>query len=227
MLQKTGYTQVEGISALYEDASATATLLANHNLTMPSGHFSLDSLEQQPDEMLAVAKDLGMQVLYCPHLAAELRPTDAAGYRAFGERLEKAGKPFVDAGLRFGWHNHDFEFQPLADGSIPIESLLEGGPSLEWEADLAWVARAGADPIEWVNKYADRISAVHIKDIAPAGQCVDEDGWADVGHGTMDWPAIMSLMETTPAAYFVMEHDNPSDHIRFAQRSLEYLRALV
>lgn len=225
-LQAAGYTQVEGISALYEDADETAALLTQYNLTMPSGHFSLDSLEQQPDAMLTIAKTLGMKAVYCPHLPPEQRPLDAAGYHALGQRLENAGKPFVDAGLRFGWHNHDFEFLALEDGSIPMVSLFDGGPALEWEADLAWVARAGADPIEWIDRYADRISAVHVKDIAATGECLDEDGWADVGHGSLDWAAYMALTKKTPASLFVMEHDNPSDDNRFAQRSIEYLRQL-
>ena len=50
--------------------------------------------------------------------------------------------------------------------------------------------RGGADPLDWIDRYGARIVAVHVKDIAPAGECADEDGWADVGHGTIDWPAI-------------------------------------
>lgn len=224
MLQKAGYTQVEGISALYGDLDQTAAMLKQFNLTMPSGHFSLDSLEQQSEQSLAIAKALGIKALYCPHLASDERPTDAAGYRAFGERLETISKPYVDAGLQFGWHNHAFEFETLADGSMPIDSLFEGGPSLTWEADVAWIARAGADASDWINKYSDHIRAVHVKDIAPDGESVDEDGWADVGHGTMDWAALMTQVKATPAEIFVMEHDNPSDDVRFAQRSIESLR---
>ena len=47
--------------------------------------------------------------------------------------------------------------------------------------------RGGADPLEWMRPYGNRITAVHVKDIAPAGESADEDGWADVGHGTVDW----------------------------------------
>ena len=73
---------------------------------------------------------------------------------------------------------------------------------------------------------ADRIAAAHIKDIAPEGECVDEDGWADVGHGVMDWTAIMAALRKTDARWFVMEHDNPKDHSRFASRSIETARGL-
>jgi hypothetical protein len=53
-------------------------------------------------------------------------------------------------GLRFAWHNHDFEFERLPDGTYPIELIL--GADLAWEADLASVALGGADPIAWVDR---------------------------------------------------------------------------
>jgi hypothetical protein len=67
---------------------------------------------------------LGIERVYVPYLMAEDRPKDAAGWRAFGARLEKAGAPLRAAGLGFGWHNHDFEFVAQADGSIPQASIL-------------------------------------------------------------------------------------------------------
>ena len=60
-------------------------------------------------------------------------------------------------------------------------------PSIGWEMDVAWVIRGGADPLKWIDEYGQRITAVHVKDIAPAGENANEDGWADVGHGTVDW----------------------------------------
>ena len=70
--------------------------------------------------------------------------------------------------------------------------LLGSSPSLEWEMDLAWVVKAGEDPINWMDKFGSRITAIHVKDIAPAGQLADEDGWADVGTGTLDWKSLLN-----------------------------------
>jgi len=224
-----GYTQVEGYGALYKDAAAVEelkSLLGANNLTMPSGHFGLDQLEDDPDGVLAIARDLGITDVFCPHLAPDQRPADAAGYVAFGERLQAAGKPYRDAGLSFGWHNHAFEFEALPDGSMPLERMFEGGPDLKWEADVAWVARGGADALAWIRKEAARITAVHIKDIAREGEKADEDGWADIGEGTLDWPALMAEIRNTRAHLFVMEHDNPSDDDRFARVSIAAAQAL-
>ena len=81
--------------------------------------------------------------------------------RAFGARLDKAGAPIRAAGLGFGWHNHDFEFKPQADGSVPMAAILEGGPNLEWEMDVAWVVRGGSDPFAWIEAHKGRITAAH------------------------------------------------------------------
>lgn len=223
MLRELGYVAVEGYGALYAEPSKVAELkrqLDATALAMPTGHFGLDMLETEPDRVLEIAVELGIETIYCPHVGPDDRPDSAAGYFSFGQRLTDAAKPIRDAGLGFGWHNHDFEFRRLADGALPIEALFEGGPDLEWEADLAWVIKGGGDPMDWIGTYRTRITAVHVKDIAPEGENTDEDGWADVGHGTVDWPGLITALEQTSCHRFIMEHDKPSDPARFAERSI-------
>ena len=228
MLAKAGYADTEGYGGLYADAAALATLahgLKANKLAMKTGHFGLAMIEANPGFVIEVARAVGMERLYCPHVMPQDRPADGAGWKAFGARLQRAGAPLRAAGLGFGWHNHDFEFVPCADGTIPQAAMFEGGPDLEWEIDVAWVVRGGGDPVAWIKANAGRISAAHIKDIAPSGENTGEDGWADVGFGTVDWPAIMAALRAAGCRHYVMEHDNPSDHVRFATRSLASARA--
>jgi sugar phosphate isomerase/epimerase len=223
MLAKVGYTAVEGYGALYADDAAVAATkagLAATGLTMPTGHFGLGMLEGEVDKVLGIARALKIERLYCPHVMPDERPTDAAGWQAFGARLQKAGAPYRAAGLGFGWHNHDFEFKPLADGSLPQARIFEGGPDLEWEIDVAWVIKGGADPMAWIETYKNRITAAHVKDIAPVGQNVDQDGWCDVGDGTVDWKTLLAALSGIGVRHLVMEHDNPKDHVAFATRSI-------
>ena len=220
MIAKAGYASVEGYGGLYDDAAGLASLLKAHHLSMKTGHFGLTMLETEVSHALTIATTLGMERIYCPHLMPGERPTTADGWRKFGARLQEVAKPYRDAGFGFGWHNHAFEFVALHDGSVPQDLIFEGGPDLEWEADIAWIIRGGADPFEWIKWYGDRITAVHVKDIAPEGDNLDEDGWADVGYGTVDWAGLMVALRGTACENFVMEHDNPSDHSRFATRSI-------
>jgi sugar phosphate isomerase/epimerase len=190
---------------------------------MPTGHFSIDMLETDFDGAKKIADALGIRTLICPYLNAEDRPeASAAGWRGFGERLAKVGARAKQDGYGFAWHNHDFEFKKLADGSTPQEHILAAAPDIGWEMDVAWVVRGGEDPLPWIDRHGKRIVAVHVKDIARPGQGLDEDGWSDVGHGTIDWKSLLqALREKTAAKFFIMEQDNPNDFERFARRSME------
>lgn len=215
-----GYTQVEGFGGNYADPAAFKALLEANGLSMPSGHFfPIGSFEDGLEKSLAAAKTLGMSRVFCPAPEDNLRKdaADAAGWKALAARLQEASKKVNDAGLAFGWHNHHWEFFNNAEG---MEIILNEAPGIDWEMDVAWVVRGGGDPLQWIENYKDRITTAHVKDIAPAGECADEDGWADVGTGTMDWAGITSALRGAGVDLFVMEHDKPSDAKRFATRSI-------
>lgn len=225
-LAELGYAEVEGFPGVYDDAASMRALLDENGLTMPTAHFPIDMLEDNLAGAMDVCETLGIQTVYCPYLAPEQRPEDRAGWSDFAGRLSLAHRKVVDTGRAFGWHNHDFEFRALADGSIPMQTILEAAPDIDWEADIAWIVRGGADPLDWIERHGQRITAAHVKDIAPEGECPDEDGWSDVGHGTMDWAALTAaLRQKTRTKWFVMEHDNPNDFDRFASRSFAALNS--
>lgn len=222
-----GYTQVEGFGGVYDNPAAFRAALDKNSLSMPSGHFSLDLLKNDFAGAESIAKTLGIGTIICPFLPPDKRPSDAAGWRDLAKHLETIGQHCRQAGFTFAWHNHDFEFQTLDDGSTIQQIILDEAPGIGWEMDVAWVARGEADPLAWIDAYGPRIIAVHVKDIAPAGQCADEDGWADVGHGVLPWGEFMAAIRgKTPAELLVMEHDNPNDLARFASRSITALQAL-
>jgi sugar phosphate isomerase/epimerase len=224
-LAKIGYRQVEGFGGLYAEAEGLAASLKKHGLSMPTGHFGLSQLMDTAAAM-KTAETLGMRMLYCPAIPKEERAQDESKWVELGETLARLGETFRKNGFGFGWHNHDFEFKPTVSGRLPMDIILETAPHNEWEMDVAWVVKGGHDPIAWMKKYGPRINAVHVKDIASAGENANEDGWADVGHGTLDWPALhVAIKANTNARYWVMEHDNPSDDARFAQRSFAAVSA--
>ncbi len=226
MLKSVGYQSVEGFGALYGSLSEAKDLresLDALGLTMPTGHMALDQIEASPGQVMEMAGELGIETVIVPFLMPQDRPATAAGWQELGGRLGEAASTLRKAGFDFAYHNHDFELQPLSTGEVPLDLLLQADPYIGWEADLAWVARGGADPMAWLERHADRMVALHIKDIAPEGDCLDEDGWADVGQGTMDWPGLLRAAGGTGCKHFIVEHDNPADDGRFARRSFAAL----
>ncbi|MEZ5449198.1 MAG: sugar phosphate isomerase/epimerase [Thiolinea sp.] len=163
-LAQLGYTQVEGFGPVYDDPAAFQAMLTEHGLNMPTGHFSLDSLEQDLSGVLAAAQTLGIHKIICPWIAPEQRPTESAGWQALAARLAVIGEQVRAAGYGFAWHNHDFEFKPCTDnGAIPMAILLDSVPELEWEADIAWIVRGGAKPLDWIAQYGARITVAHAR----------------------------------------------------------------
>lgn len=215
-----GVTEVEGFGGLYGDVDALKDGLDANGLRMSTGHFDFAMLRDSPETALGIARKLGMEAVIIPFLKPEDRPADFAGWQAFAADLAEAAKPVIDAGLRYGWHNHDFEFVACDNGAFPIEAIMDASEDIELELDLAWVHVAGENPVAWLEKYAGKLIAAHVKDRAAHGECVDEDGWADVGHGVMNWREIAPAMRSAGADLMVLEHDKPADALRFITRSV-------
>lgn len=219
-LSALGYSHVEGFGGAYTNPAAFRTAMDVARLTMPSGHFGLADLRDDFDGCVDIARTLGVETIIAPYLDAAERPVDAGGYTELARRLGILHKRCADAGFGFAWHNHDFEFTPLTDGAIGMDVILSEAPDIAWEADLAWVIRGGADPMAWIDRYGSRIMAVHVKDIAPDGENLDEDGWADLGAGTVDWPALMAAVTAQAGdVLWIAEHDKPRDPRDFAEHA--------
>ncbi len=226
-----GYTEVEGFGgaygttgAFYDEPEKFRALLDKHGLTMPTGHFfPIDMFQREKKRVLHIAKTLGMRDLYCPYIAPESRPKTGAGWKKWGKQLGEVGQWMRGEGYGFGWHNHEFEFVKLPDGSTPHERIFEGDANLDWECDIAWVHKANRNPVKWIKAYADRITSVHIKDNAPKGESLDQHGQANVGEGTISWPEVFAALKNTRCKNFVIEHDNPKEFKNFAKKSFDFV----
>ena len=224
-LSALGFTHVEGFGGAYGQPQAMRTAMDAAKLTMPTGHFSLAELRDDFDSCADTARLLGVHTIVAPYLDANERPVDAAGYTELARRLTVLNTRCADAGFGFAWHNHDFELAPLSDGSVGLDVLLNAAPDILWEADLAWVARGGADPLAWVDAFGSRITAVHVKDVAPPGENIEQDGWTDLGAGTVDWPALIAqVRDKAGEVHWIAEHDKPEDPRSFAERAIATFR---
>lgn len=220
-----GFGAVETVGTHGLSAEQMQEKLAQHNLRIVSSHVALNTLKDAPDDVIAFNKANNNTTLVVPYLTPEQRPADAEGWCELGRALASLGRICRDQGMRLLYHNHDFEMQEL-DGKLAIDWLFsEAAPDeLGFEPDLAWIVRGGQDPLAVLERYAGRCPRVHVKDIAPAGQSQDEDGWADVGRGTLDWVQYFQAAKRAGAEWFIVEHDNPKDPAASIARSREFLK---
>jgi sugar phosphate isomerase/epimerase len=224
-----GYRHVELVGMHLDDAAATHAKLAARGLTPSGSHVGLAALRERPEKVVDACRTLGLDQLFMPSVPPDQRDMDGAGWRAVGRELGLMAERFAKQGLKLGYHNHDWELAPKENGKNALELLFEaaGGSPLSWEADVAWLVRGGVEPKAWLGRYRDRLVAAHVKDIAPAGQNLDQDGWADVGAGVLDWRDLWQACRAAGARWMVVEHDKPADPARTARACYAYLSKLA
>ena len=221
-----GYGMVEPYGGLYADLDALRAGLDAHGLRAPTGHFNFGDIRADAARVVAIATALKMEVVVVSALPKDEREKDLDGWKAVARDLAAHARRFTDAGFGFAWHNHAFEFVELEDGSMPLDHLLACAPEMQWQVDIGWVVRGGQDPDSLFKEYGERVFSIHLKDLAPDGECLDEDGWADVGHGVFDWSIWWPRLTRLAPKLHVVEHDKPTDYRRFARRSAETFRRL-
>ena len=219
LLAGLGYRLVEPYGGLLGDPDRLKGLLDKHGMRAPTIHVGFDRLRADAAATARLCRDLGVDTIFAPAPLPGERERDAEGWRALGRELNTIGSAVRGEGLRFGWHNHHWEYGRAPDGHLFLDHLFAEAGDLLWEADLAWIARGGGDPVAELRRHKGRVVAAHVKDIAPAGTATDEDGWADPGHGILDWTALLAAMREVGITLFVVEHDRPSDVARFARRA--------
>ncbi len=220
-----GFRSVEFQADAVDDIPAMKAMLFEFKLSAPAGHFDLARMRKDLAGSAKIAHAFGMTTIVLAWLPPEDRPKTGTAWTAFGYELERMASAAKRDGLTLAWHNHDYEFPPLADGSRPLDLIFAAAPDLGWEPDIGWITRAGEDPLPWLTRYRDRIRAMHIKDVAAAGAAKDEDGWADVGYGVVDWKRLIPLLQSVSPAPLIIEHDLPNDYARFARRSRDTVAA--
>ncbi|MGI9451192.1 MAG: sugar phosphate isomerase/epimerase family protein [Geminicoccaceae bacterium] len=220
-----GFRHVEMIGSHLEDPAKTRRRLEAHGLQASSSHVGIDQLRKKPEAMIDASAELGINELYLPAVPLEDRDMDAAGWRALGVELGDKAEDFQVQGIHLGYHNHHWELTPKEGEKTALELIFEaaGDSPLTWQADVAWLVRGKAEPEAWLARYADRLRSAHVKDIAPEGKNQDQDGWADVGAGTLDWPTLWQVCRARGAGWMVVEHDKPADPAGCARRSYDFL----
>ncbi len=208
-IRKIGYQNVEAFAAEYTmSARDLRTAILDAGLSVPSAHFGYDRLESQFD----YAKELGVECIICSMIPRSVA-NSAEGYKRGAEQFNKWGEQAKKMGLRFGFHNHDAEFQPYGDVTGFDVLMRYTDPALvRWQMDCYWVAQAGHDPVAMLRRYGERMMSLHLKDRKPNAPTSFNTGpgaahFAPVGEGTIDWVSIFRLAAKDHIPYMFVEQD--------------------
>lgn len=224
VVAEAGYAAVETVGTHGLDAETLRAALDRYGLRAVSSHLPLATLRDEVEATAAFARAVGVERLGVPWIPEEERPVDASGWRRLGARLAELGARYRRHGLRLEFHNHDVELAAV-DGGTALDALLEGADpaDLDVQLDLAWVARAGHDPLEVLERHGARCRSLHVKDLAPSGTRLDEDGWTTVGQGTLDWSRLLPVARRVGVETLLVEHDLPSDPVAVVRDAYAFL----
>lgn len=232
---KAGYKEVETFG--YDpqkgfwgtSAAEFARLLKANGLTTPSGHYGGNALFEtgsmkEIDEAIKVAKILGQQYVTIPYIDAKFRKT-AADLKAIAQKLNLAGAHVKKAGLKLGYHNHNFEFEPV-QGQMLYEVMLSNTDRnlVHFEMDLYWVVRAGQDPVKWIDKHPGRFEMVHVKDMDKKQPELN----TEVGKGSVNFKRIFVKAAKAGIKHYIVEQENfKIDPYVSITESCRYLKSII
>ena len=139
-----------------------------------SVHTSLTKAADPEFSDFAYAKALGAETVIC----SGKRDGFADIVDDLSRQVRAVKKAAAANGFKFAYHNHDFEFVKLADGSCGYEKLV--GSDLDVELDVYWLTQAGVNPVDYIKRYGSRLPYLHLKDRNPETKTFTELGTGDV-----------------------------------------------
>ncbi len=215
-----GYKEMEFAGYFNKSASQVRRILDQNGLTSPASHIQLAEVRGNLEATIETAATIGQKYIVVPSLPGDER--SLSHYQHHAETLNRAGEASKRAGIKMGYHNHDFEFEETS-GRIPYDVLLEEtDPDLvDFEMDLYWIKNAGVDYSTYFESHPGRFSMLHVKDMDEFGRMVE------VGRGTIDFVEIFSHQDSAGIEHFFVEHDRPVNGLASVSDSLYTLRNLT
>ena len=181
-------------------------IIGSHTQVEATG-ITLDNARKMADDHA----ELGVKYCIQPWVNEEDRNIES--YKRMIADWNEVGRIMKSAGIQFGYHNHNFEFENI-DGVVPYYDIFM--PEMDrdlitMEIDLFWVSKAGQDPVEMFNKYPGRFQLFHLKDMATREEPfydVIKDDITAVGEGVIDFKRILEAKEVAGMKYMFVEDDN-------------------
>jgi sugar phosphate isomerase/epimerase len=184
---------------------------------------------------LADATTLGSRFIVQPFFGIDFATgavvRTQAPWRAFARDLNRAGRMARDAGLKLGYHNHNWEFFRLTDDpsrtAYDVLSDTTDPDLAHLQLDLFWAVRGARDPVDLIHQNQGRVLQYHVKDLNQAGS------FEDPGQGLIDFARILRRSEEAGVKEYIVERDDagtpprePADALGTARIGYQFLRTI-
>jgi len=194
-------------------------ILGDLDMKMPSGHTVLQSRhwdegkKEFTDLWKYTVEDaaiLEQQFVISPAIEDSWRKElDTLKY--YMDVFNKSGELCKKAGMKFGYHNHHFEFSEKLGGQTLYDQILQNtDPNLVMQQlDIGNMYYGGGRALDVIKKYPGRFASLHVKDeIAAAGS---EHGYesAILGAGVIEVKKVLEeAIKTGGAIHLIIEQES-------------------
>jgi sugar phosphate isomerase/epimerase len=199
-----------------------------------SSHTQVEIPGNPVDNAKKMAEDhakLGAKYCMQPWVVEESRKT-IASFQNMVAHWNQVGKIMKEYGIKFGYHNHNFEFGTV-EGKVPYFDIMLAELDKDlttMEIDLFWLTKAGQNPVQIFKKYPGRFQLFHMKDMytkqAPFFTTSGVTDFAPVGAGVINFREILAAKDIAGMKYMIVEQDstrdgNPFDAIKTSITNLK------
>jgi sugar phosphate isomerase/epimerase len=221
-----GYNDVELLSSMNNfdtPAARVRQMLDRYKLRAPSTHIGVEALDDLPRQ-LDDAKTLGHEYLVVASFP-EQRRGSLADYRYWADRLNRAGEVARKAGVWIGWHDEPYDFA-VFDGQVAYDVVARAtDPALvRLQLDTGNAALGGRQPLQYLERYADRYWSFHVKDVPRMSGTQD----AELGKGILDLKRLLARIPRLGEKHLFVEQESypTGDPLASVRRDYEYMRKL-
>jgi len=194
-------------------------ILDDLGMKMPSGHTVLGSQhwdaakKEFTDSWKYTVEDaasMGQQYVISPSLNPALRK-DKDGLLSFMEVFNKSGELCKKSGMKFGYHNHDFEFSENLGGEMLYDIMMKNtDPKLViQQLDIGNLYNGGANAAEIVKKFPGRFSSIHVKDEIKASEGNEKYESTILGAGIVNTKDVIDMVrKNSKNVHYIIEQES-------------------
>ena len=193
-------------------------ILNGFGMSMPSGHTVLDakhwdaSKKDFTNEWKYTVEDaaaMGQSFVISPWLEESKRKS-MSDLKSFMEIFNRSGELCKKFGMKFGYHNHDFEFSEKVEGKVLFDIILaETDPNLVMQQlDIGNMLNGGAKALEVMQQYPGRFESMHVKDEIKATEGNEPFESTILGNGVVPIKSIIDLGRASGTKHFIIEQES-------------------
>lgn len=243
-LREIGFLEIETAGTGKYTPSEFRQLLDDAGLRHPSAHIKFVGSELGP--LFEQANTLGVHYAVSSSLATAnapapptnvpvrqrpaMAPLGLEGFTRLAAQMNDIGSQARKAGLQYAYHNHNYEFEKMPDGSFGYDILVRDTDRdlVKFEIDCGWMCAGGANPVHYMEKYPGRFKMIHVKEFQPFhGVSTSLTGptrplGADLGQGFINYKGIFAAGRRAGIQHAFSEQEDPFPVSQMASAKAAY-----